>query len=253
MGYSRLALALVIMAGHALAIPIIWAKISVWIFYGLAGYTGTASRPHYKTSLAYLASRYARIWPSYGVVFGVTSLALLFGWVAIPYPRLPDLSGWLRQLLLLEIPGSATAALHPWVVPVSWALPVMLCWWGVIALGWGQRRSHVLAWVAFGVAVMSLRPSYYSVWFAALPFALGAMAYHYGIRVPRDSRWGAVSGELSYPWYLVHLVILQVLPLAGWPLFFASLPPTLALSWILVIAVERPISRYRQRLKSPTP
>jgi peptidoglycan/LPS O-acetylase OafA/YrhL len=236
-GYLRMALALIIVAGHAGAIPIAPARWAVWVFYALAGYFGAAST---KRGLIYWRSRYLRIWPSWAVVFLVTAIAL-------PTPLLLPRQ-WLQQLFLVF---AADPNLHPLVVPQGWMLPILLAGWALIAVGAGDTMHRAIAWATLAAALMAEGlPGVAQLWaIGLLFFALGAVAYHGGLSVPRDGRWAAMAGALSFPVYLVHFGVITALPVPrGWPMFWAALLPTLALSVLLWRFVEIPVDKLRKAL-----
>lgn len=248
MGYFRFALALAIMAAHAAAIPIIWAKGAVLVFYALAGYTAVASmatgyrgRPG-----AFLLSRWLRVWPCYAVVFVAALLWLLWRGVppvglAIGLPALPWL---LAQLAML--PSSINGGL---IVPPAWMLPWLFLGWAVLAF----RPQAGLPMLGFGLPWFIVQPQYYGAAMALWCMGLGAVAYGGGVVLPRDGRWSGMAGAVSFPIYLVHALVLGETSFwvpPGWPLFFAALGPTLTLSWLLVVVVERHVQRYRNHLRS---
>lgn len=258
-GTLRLALALLIMAAHLgpyLATGYL-PPVAVLGFYALAGYTATASmQGNYRGRAgAFLWSRLLRLWPSYLAVFTLSLLWLQWGhpWGAVglgsPWRVLPE--------VLMLVPAGGAA-----VVPTGWVLPWFMAGYAAIAFGamaTPRRAGLVLLavslgaqWAAFEVAFTTY---YYSPLFAALGFALGGAAWHLGVALPRDGRWGAWAGAVSYPVFLAHYLVGAVLATTfsltpGWPLFFAALPPTLGLSWLLVVAVERPVQKFRNSLRS---
>jgi peptidoglycan/LPS O-acetylase OafA/YrhL len=146
-------------------------------------------------------------------------------------------------------------------VPVGWVLPYLLLGYGVISLGISVTAKRAGLWLLISFVLAQHQAfllnwgDYYSSLAAwSLAYSVGAVAYWLGFAVPRDTGWGSVARDISFPVFLSHWLIIAAISLPpGWPLFVASLPPTIALSWILVVAVERPISRYRQRFKSSTP
>jgi len=236
MGYFRLFLACLVMAGHAEWIPIIWAQGSVISFYALAGYTGTASRSRYRSPIAYLVARYRRLWPTYAIVFVVVTVALLLGWAPEPFPRLPGLWPWLKQLVFLDLPLPSVVPFYAWIVPVTWMLPVMMFWWGAISVGLSSSMSITLGWVGVSLAIALSQPSYFSVWFASLPFALGALVWHCGLRVPKDGRLSELATGLSYPLFLVHYPIQK-----AWP--DSHLIPTIGATIILYLVEKNLVSK----------
>lgn len=247
MGYFRLALALMITAAHCQAISIEWAKGAVMIFYALSGYLAALSMMgnYQGRPWQFMAGRWFRVWPCYAVVF-VAALAWLLRRGATPIGLalgIPSMPLLLAQLAMLPVPVDVGL-----IVPTAWMLPRLMGGWAMLALcpRWGGY-----AMLALGLLIAVAWPDYYGFPLAAASLGLGAVAYHGGVILPRDGRWAAMTGALSLPLFLVHPLVLGELafwvPL-GWPLFFASLPLTLAISWLLVVAVERPISRYRKSL-----
>lgn len=261
MGFLRLALAFLIMLAHlgpSMASGY-FPHVAVLAFYVLAGYTATASiqGPYKCRAGAFMASRIARLWPSYLAIFVPSLLWLRWAgsWGSVGLPAIWRI---LPESLMLVQAGI------PSPVPTGWVLPWFLLGYGAIALGamaTPQRAGIALLgslllsqWSSFNA---SFAAYYYSPMFAALGFAVGGSAWHLGIVLPRDVRRAAMAGALSYPLFLCHYLIGAVVATAlnlapGWPLFFATLPPTLALSWLLVVAVERPIAHYRKTFQTPS-
>ena len=71
---------------------------------------------------------------------------------------------------------------------------------------------------------------------------------------PRLRRWDAELGALSYPVYLLHYPLALVAIAAGLTqrgaaMFLALLPLVLLASWLCVRWVERPVERWRARLR----
>jgi hypothetical protein len=249
MGYFRLSLALAIMAAHASAIPIVWAKGAVLVFYSLAGYMAAASMAwaYQGRPVAFLASRWLRVWPCYAVVFVGALLWLLWRGVppvglALGMPSIP----WLLAQFAM-IPTPVTVGL---IVPPSWMLPWLFLGWGLIAIA---PRFSGRAMLGLGLPWFVVAPNYYGSALGLWWMGLGAVAYRGGVVLPRDGHWSAWAGVLSFPLYLVHAAVLGEASFwvpTGWPLFFAALGPTLALSWLLVVTVERPAQKFRSSLRN---
>jgi peptidoglycan/LPS O-acetylase OafA/YrhL len=253
-GFIRLFLALVVMSAHLGATPSLTARVAVIGFYVLAGYFGVGSllKTYQGHGVRFFVFRYLRIWPSFAVVFTASMALLWSGWS----PRLgvmgvPSLERILLQFLLFP------SALNPLnvslVVPPAWMMPLMLLWWAAMASGLAHAKDRALMWLCSSLAFMISVQAwpwtdwYYSILYPGAWFAVGAVAYHSGVQVPRDGRWGQWAGALSYPIFLCHYGVGAILPVAyGWPLFFAALLPTLSLSWALVVFVERPVSKFRK-------
>ena len=86
-------------------------------------------------------------------------------------------------------------------------------------------------------------------------FCLGVMflCLPYVFRLTKRVRWDRAIGELSYPVYLCHFLVLSVLealtgaPVAG-AMKLAALALVLGLSTLLYLAVARPLDAFRHRL-----
>ena len=253
MGCFRLVLALVVMQAHATepGNHYALANTAVLIFYALSSYGCTAAmQGKYKGQpLLFMGSRYLRLWPSYLATFALSSVA----WVAfddlykITMPT--GLAWWGHLLMVYHPPGRLIAP--------AWVLPWMLLGYVVITFGASGTARRSLAWLAVSFAwaqhqafLLSWGEYYGSAAAWSLAYSVGAAAYWMPVEVPRASGW---AGVIAFPIFLSHYLVLSVLRslglIPGWPLFFVALPPTLALSWLLVVAVERPIARYRQSLR----
>jgi peptidoglycan/LPS O-acetylase OafA/YrhL len=72
----------------------------------------------------------------------------------------------------------------------------------------------------------------------AIPFIFNAF---------KDVAWDRWVGDLSYPIYLSHLVIIGLVLTFNWPMpVTIAIGGTLALSIALLILVDRPMDRWRQ-------
>jgi peptidoglycan/LPS O-acetylase OafA/YrhL len=254
MGHVRLSLALLIMVAH-LGPPMAagyFPHVAVLGFYGLSGYTATASMStrYQGRPWAFMVSRWWRLWPSYLAVFSLSLLWLMMwpGWGSFAWPL--SALDRIAQLLMLVRPETLR------IVPTAWVLPWFLLGYAVIAYGQLHRPRH--CGIALGLIILlaqwagfkaSFTTYYYSPIFALLGIVGGAAVWHLYGSIPRDGRWGQWAGAISYPMFLCHYwvgAVFQWPP--GWPLFFAALPPTLALSWLLVVAVERPVQKFRSSI-----
>jgi peptidoglycan/LPS O-acetylase OafA/YrhL len=244
MGYLRLASVLAIMILHLVGIGQIPASLSVLFFYALSGYLATL-----------LMGRWLRLWPVYLIIFVMTLVGFAVGLV----PSIggeTDAIGLLKQLLMFA-PVPAIYA----VIPPAWMLKYILLAYLLAAATVLTRRYMALALLALSMMATSrlvilgdpLWHYYPSAELALQCISLGAVAYHMGLVLPRDGRGAAWAGALSYPVFLSHWLVGDVLvslsgAAKGWPLFGVSLGPTLCTSWLLVLWVEQPIARYRKSL-----
>jgi peptidoglycan/LPS O-acetylase OafA/YrhL len=261
MGYLRLFLALIIMAVH-LTMAEWWqpAALAVVGFYAISGYCALAAwETAYKgRRWAFLCSRYLRLWPSYLMITLATWAALSWGW-APPFHWISIPTGvQMPAQLLMIVPAHPSPAL----LGGGWVLKWFLLGYVALSLGIAATPQRAFLWLVFSLswfnAVAFSQPVhilYNGAACASMAFAVGATGWRVGIVVPRDGRWGAMAGAISYPLFLSHWRV--AMPLwqglgiePGWPLFFAALAPTLALSWLLVVAVERPVQTFHQQLRA---
>lgn len=254
MGYLRLFLSLVIMGTHLVAGATPHTYSALCGFYILSGYSITARG----TGGQFWRSRFWRLWPIYAVIAAATQIALWFGWVS-GLPHIGIAQGWsaVAQTAMI-VPTFPSLSLVPGAWVIRWLLLGYLLMW----LGASKTPQRSGLWLLFAMAIAPAFLAkygferYYTSAFCALLFtAGGACLWHLGIVLPRDGRWAAWAGALSYPVFLCHYLTgsatAGVLGLErGWPLFFASLPLTLALSLALVVAVEQPIAVFRKTLRS---
>jgi peptidoglycan/LPS O-acetylase OafA/YrhL len=252
MGYFRLALSLIIMISHLVYRGNEWGGASLILFYALSGYAITARG----TGGDFWRGRLMRLWPSYAAIAAMTQVALWFGWVpGRPYIALAYSWAAVPQLLMI-VPTWPEPAL----VPAAWMLKWILLGYVLVWLGASRTPQRSAVWLLASLVAsvwwMSRTQSYghwyISVLAASLATSAGACAYHLGLSFPRDQRWAAIAGTLSYPVFLAHYGVGAAVAGAmewgvGWPLFWASLTPTLALSWVLVVLVEQPVLQYRTR------
>lgn len=249
MGYFRLFLSLLIAQSHASVVGHhVWAHLSVLLFYALSGYGCTAAMQgsYQGHPWRFLASRYLRLWPTYVVVFAGSCWLML--WVPIPLAHIPTGWPWLANLLMLRSDA----------VPVAWVLPYMLMGYVAIALGASATAMRSAAWLGLSFvwaqhrALLLDSTGYYNgLGVASLAYSVGAVAFWLGMKLPRDKGLSAWAGVIAFPIFLTHYPVQAALPMRpGWPLFFAALPPTLALSWLLVVLVEQPVDRFRKQFRA---
>jgi peptidoglycan/LPS O-acetylase OafA/YrhL len=255
-GYLRLSLSLLVVRAHlGPTVPGYAAATAVVVFYVLAGYTATANiQCRYSgQSWRFLWSRFLRLWPTYAVVF-VLSLAWLLAtgqeWGAMAVPIGVDMP---LQWVGIVRNGGVNS-----VIPPGWFLQYLAAGYIAISLGAANSPQRCAVWLLCSIAwsqwlafQLDFRSYYATLSLLSLAFATGASAYHLGLALPRDERWSAVAGALSYPIYLVHYQVGGFLSLAtglgmGWSLFWASLGPTIALSWLLWRWIDAPVNRFRK-------
>jgi peptidoglycan/LPS O-acetylase OafA/YrhL len=259
-GITRLVLSLVVMASHLTQrFSTDFAGMSVFGFYIMAGYFATASmQGRYKGNpAAFLLSRWLRLWPVYLVVFVATLLLIPFIYVNTRI-GISSVLELLPQLFMI-VPRWPDMA----VVPVGWMIKWILLGYLIVALGASRTPRTAGIWLLVSLVIGQQAAinagSGWGVYYGSFAFASQGLAggvtlWHLGFTLQRDGMIGVWAGKLSYPVYLVHSVV-EVIFMSigfsqGWPLFFASLPPTLALSWLLLRFVEGPVDRFRKSLKT---
>jgi len=260
-GVFRLALSIFVMASHigptdSFAVSLKIGAASVWCFYALSGYlmVSLTQGPYRGRRWAFLASRAARIYPTY---WAVLILALAGMWL---FATPEFYAEWISRptnlvqnfLLLINLDG----VLYGVPVHVAWTLTAMLFWWVAIAFGIFDQKFQT--YVLLGVAIVCdrlLSPTYISIQWAFIPFAVGASLYWLELKIPMDNRWESVAGAISYPLFLVHYPVAAFLGFSmgwgrSWLLFFAALLPAITLSLLLWRFVEVPINNFRKTLKT---
>lgn len=262
MGYFRLLLALLVMVAHVGPRPrpfesLMWWHWAVAVFFVLSGYLATLGMngKYRDNPKAFLINRALRILPTYWVVLAGTLIGF---WLIGDQPDMQPLMLWptpleLLKNVLLIIPIDTIRSAP---VTVAWTLSVDALHYILIAMGLFSCSKRTWFILAGSMAWGIINPPFYNDTRWALPvFSLGASLYWAGWKMPGDGVWSAWAGAISYPLFLVHSAIgafmgdWLMMPF-GWPLFLDSLPPSLALSWLLVVAVERPIARYRKTFQT---
>lgn len=261
MGYFRLAFALLVMVAHVGPRPrpfeaLLWWHWAVAGFFVLSGYLATLgiNTKYQGQPKLFLLNRALRILPTYWVVLALTLLGFAV-WGA--QPEMQPLMVWptpweliKNALLIIPIDNTRSAP-----VTVAWTLSVDAFFYILISMGLFSCPHRTWLILAGAMAWAIINPPYYNDLRWALPsFALGASLYWAGWQMPRDGYWSGWAGAISYPFFLTHSSIGAFIwdntDLGwGWPLFFAAIGPTLGLSWLLVVAVERPSTQYRKQLR----
>jgi peptidoglycan/LPS O-acetylase OafA/YrhL len=247
----RIALAILVMHVHFVSQSRQWGGNAVFLFYLLSGYFAVVTLQKGTHPWQFWVGRLWRILPTYWVILVATTAWVSLGevgqyfYATVGYPS------------PLEVVG---LSLSPRAVPVAWVLPVFWFWWGVLALGAASTMRRTMWFLMVGVALwlwLGVVPggnNWGHLGAGAMPFAIGAALYWMGLKVPPEPRWMRQVGDLAFPVFLIHYPVGAAISTAlemppGWPLFFAALGPTLALSWLLVVAVERPVAQYRKQLR----
>lgn len=247
----RLALAILIMHVHFVSQSRQWGGNAVLLFYLLSGYFAVVTLQRGTNPWQFWVGRLWRILPTYWVVLASTTAWVSLGEVGLYFYATVGYPSPMEVFAL---------SLQPRAVAVGWVLPVFWFWWGVLAMGAAatMRRTMWLLLVSVGLwLALGIAPggnNWVSLWAGGLPFALGAALYWMGLQMPTEPRWMRQLGDLAFPVFIVHYpvgaAISTALEMPPSPaLFFAALGPTLAISWLLVVAVERPVQSFRSSLR----
>jgi len=259
-GWLRLFLSLVVMESH-LSVHFGLGRQAVAIFYWLSGVVIIAAfyQSYQGQSRRFLFNRALRIFPSYWVCF--LGFLVVFYVVGSSIYGMGIPSAPVRFLEFIGIVRHISASGSVSVIPQSFAVTGELVCYLLVAFGAfsSGARSLIVATVAMMLgnwiyAGADWQDFYFSPLGAIAFFSLGGMAYWLGLRLPKGSN---LAGEMSYPLFLTHYGVGSTLSIllgitSGWPLFVAALPPTLAISWLLVVAVERPVQKFRSSLRGKT-
>lgn len=252
MGYFRLALALLVCVDHLTPLNYC-GRWAVCGFYWLSGYLITLilHGPYQRRVVAFWANRLIRLWPCYAVVW-----ALGWGWVMVAGPWGPIRQTNLLSFFMLALPKSVGP------IPQGWTITAELIFYALLAGGLARRQvvqwALPLSLAAATVAGWTVNTeAYYSFWFPAPLFIAGAATYHLGLRLPRGGGLDRIAGDLSYPLYLCHWLAGAMVDTSvgwgrSWALFAVATPLALAWSWVLVVLIEQPIARLRNRVRQGT-
>lgn len=195
-GLWRVLLAIEVVIYHLADVPVI-GEYAVFGFFVLSGFLMTAimhgTYGYTWTGFArYLQNRALRLYPNYWFALLVSlGVIALFGQVAMhaynPHLIVPPTPGaWLENLTMIFFgwfPKEHVARL----VPPAWALTVEIFYYILIGLGISRSRRSTILWVVLSVAYVVAAyaaggggPNLYSaVPAGSLPFAMGALTFHY--------------------------------------------------------------------------
>jgi peptidoglycan/LPS O-acetylase OafA/YrhL len=219
-GALRYVLAIMVVAQHVWAPFHNWSGVyAVFGFYVVSGYLmALVLNEVYPFTpagtLRFLLNRALRIYAPYivAVVFAA--------WVAAENPLaagkidpamvLPaNGPEWVATLLILGL----VPEYIPRLISVSWSLRVELVMYGLMAVGLARGLHATLFWYAASLGytlffVLSAAPfdeRYYTVQAAALPFALGALAYHLRPRLTWRRHLPLATTLFALNWGVAHL------------------------------------------------
>ncbi len=200
MGYFRFISAL------AVAIYHLWGfngGTTVFCFYTVAGYVTIYLRsevypPEAKSHLRFLAARFLRIWPAYLACLIIALIALssvtyefnraMNRAMFLPY----TFNGWWRQFLIFGLVELPRGLFYVRVLPTAWSLTIILTFYIIITLfvGTSYRRACAFLAIAFAcipagrMLELDYTQLFLSIPGSAFPFAVGAVSYHLGKRIP---------------------------------------------------------------------
>ncbi len=195
-GIWRVLLAIEVVIYHLIDVPVI-GEYAVFGFFVLSGFLMTAvmhgTYGYTRTGFArYLQNRALRLYPNYYFAVLVSlGVVALFGQIAVqaynPHMIVPPTpAAWLENLTMIFFgwfPKEHVARL----VPPTWALTVEIFYYILIGLGISRSRRSTILWVVLSAAYVVAAyaaggggPNLYSaVPAGSLPFAMGALTYHY--------------------------------------------------------------------------
>ncbi len=126
-----------------------WGDVGLLIFFGISGYVITMSADG-RSSFAFAAGRFARLWPTFVVCATITALVLTL--LPVPTVPAPTLRQWLAHAVIVSrLLG------QPFLDGAYWTIAYEIIFYGwiflAIAAGVFERhwRVIVLAWLALSV------------------------------------------------------------------------------------------------------
>jgi peptidoglycan/LPS O-acetylase OafA/YrhL len=203
-GIWRTLLAIEVVAFHLLFLPFIGAY-AVFSFFVLSGFLMThivhSTYGYSPGGLArYLGNRALRLYPSYWFALCL-SIALIWvvgaPLVAAYHPAITmpaTTTAWIENLTMI-FPAVVPRDVMPRLIPLTWALTVEIVYYVLIGLGLSRTRTITALWLAASIAYAIVARSlhhpkdsvdeiipifqYSAVAAGSLPFALGALVWHY--------------------------------------------------------------------------
>jgi peptidoglycan/LPS O-acetylase OafA/YrhL len=196
-GTYRTFLALAVVAHHLLKIPAIGGH-AVHAFFILSGFLmTTVMTKNYGYSAAgtarFAVNRFLRLFPSYWAIllliigsihwWGAGAANAYHSAIAVP----ETYAGWLQNLTLIYL-DPFPMEVFPRLAPPTWALTVELLFYLMIGLGLSRSRITTLCWffssVAYAISThvldLGFPYRYMHLLSGSLPFATGAMIFHFG-------------------------------------------------------------------------
>jgi len=199
-------LALFVVVSHLVSITVI-GQYAVHGFFILSGYLMTYIMINtYSYDLpgirAFALNRILRLYPGYWVLM-ILMLPIIFA--AGPSAAkvfnfsmgLPDdFFGWVQNLAMIY-PDVVPMRISPRVSPPTWALTVEILFYACIGLGLSKTTRRTIIWFVASLIYMALthvldlesKYRYSAVMAGSLPFASGAMLYHFRDRIAGLAPW----------------------------------------------------------------
>lgn len=195
-GTYRTVLALAVVLHHLIAVPVV-GHYAVHGFFILSGYLMTyiMNRTYgysFKGIRAFALNRFLRLYPAYWAIlvasvivilwFGETNSVRYREFIFIP----SSFSEWSQNVSLIFF-DLFPDRVSPRVSPPTWALTIEVVFYLLIAVGISKSKRITLAWLFASGLYMLLthvfhldyRYRYSIVFSGTLPFAIGAIAYHF--------------------------------------------------------------------------
>ena len=199
-GCYRTYLALLVMVFHLLGVPLI-GQVAVFSFFVLSGFLMTMIMAQSYGYTAAGRTRYAlnrafRLFPPYWAALFFALGVVLWCGPAFMMAYKPDMAvprdpiEWLANATM-TFPRIVPYDFVPRLIPAAWALTVELVYYVAIGLGIARTPRRSLLWLIgsmiFSIAVLWLKVlpefRYGAIPAGSLPFAAGAVSYHYRDRI----------------------------------------------------------------------
>jgi peptidoglycan/LPS O-acetylase OafA/YrhL len=221
-GTYRTLLALMVVALHLGDVRAI-GVYAVFGFYCLSGYLMTyimCTNYGFTSSgiLKYAVNRGLRIYPIYwvSILFTVILIWLFGSDVTTSVNRglylLGELEGILRNIFLF-FPFRE----FPRLTPPAWALTVEIFFYILIGLGLSKNKLITMGWFILSVAyhiyayasLLGFAERYYTIFAASLPFATGALIFHYrSVLLTYVNKLKGVRYSY-FPYFLLSLILVN--------------------------------------------
>jgi len=261
-GTYRLLLALMVVILHLGGVPYIGAY-AVFGFYILSGYLMTfIMHENYGYTLSgaskYALNRFLRVYPIYWVSITLSFIIIVlvgqdFTKIyhsAIYFPS--SIADWANNIFLF-FPSLE----EPRLTPPAWALTVEIFFYICIGLGLSKNKKITLIWfflsIIYHIVAISLNWKweyrYFAIPAASLPFAMGAVVYHYKDNVElllKNTIYKIKMVENLFPLVLFCLILFNwsgaffIDNMEGWP-FYSNLLLNTLLIVVLVNCNQLPL------------